>query len=264
MLNERGNGLGPEGGQDLGACRGGRQESEERRIMSTFTPTARTRVKRLPKRAAYDRDTVFKILDEAFVCHVGFVADGQPFVIPTNFGRSGETIYLHGSAASRMLRTLSEGLPVCVTVTLADGLVLARSAFHHSVNYRSVVVLGTARLVDDPSEKMEALRLFTEHIMKGRWEEIRWPTEQELKATTVLALPLEEVSAKVRTGGPIDDEEDYSLPVWAGVLPLPVVPAVPIADARLKAGTAVPQYMKAYRRGSGRQEQPSQMKLEQV
>ena len=264
MLNERGNGLGPEGGQDLGACRGGRQESEERRIMNTFTPTARTQVKRLPKRAAYDRDTVFKILDEAFVCHVGFVADGQPFVIPTNFGRSGETIYLHGSAASRMLRTLSEGLPVCVTVTLADGLVLARSAFHHSVNYRSVVVLGTARLVDDPSEKMEALRLFTEHIMKGRWEEIRWPTEQELKATTVLALPLEEVSAKVRTGGPIDDEEDYSLPVWAGVLPLPVVPAVPIADARLKAGTAVPQYMKAYRRGSGRQEQPSQMKLEQV
>jgi len=232
--------------------------------MSTFTPTARTQVKRLPKRAAYDRDTVFKILDEAFVCHVGFVADGQPFVIPTNFGRSGETIYLHGSAASRMLRTLSEGLPVCVTVTLADGLVLARSAFHHSVNYRSVVVLGTARLVDDPSEKMEALRLFTEHIMKGRWEEIRWPTEQELKATTVLALPLEEVSAKVRTGGPIDDEEDYSLPVWAGVLPLPVVPAVPIADARLKAGTAVPQYMKAYRRGSGRQEQPSQMKLEQI
>jgi uncharacterized protein len=217
--------------------------------MSTFTPTARTQVKRLPKRAAYDRDTVFKILDEAFVCHVGFVADGQPFVIPTNFGRSGETIYLHGSAASRMLRTLSESVSVCVTVTLTDGLVLARSAFHHSVNYRSVVVLGTARLVEDPLEKMEALRLFTEHIMKGRWEEIRWPTEQELKATTVLALPLEEVSAKVRTGGPIDDEEDYSLPVWAGVLPLPVVPALPIADARLKAGTDVPQYMKAYRRG---------------
>jgi nitroimidazol reductase NimA-like FMN-containing flavoprotein (pyridoxamine 5'-phosphate oxidase superfamily) len=214
-------------------------------------------VKRLPKRAAYDRDTVFKILDEAFVCHVGFVADGQPFVIPTNFGRSGETIYLHGSAASRMLRTLAAGVPVCVTVTLTDGLVLARSAFHHSVNYRSVVVLGTARLVDDPSEKMEALRLFTEHIMKGRWEEIRWPTEQELKATTVLALPLEEVSAKVRTGGPIDDEEDYSLPVWAGVLPLPVLPADPIADARLKAGTAVPQYLQAYRRGIGRQEQPS-------
>ena len=221
----------------------------ESQLMSKFTPTARTQVKRLPKRGAYDRETVFRILDEAFVCHVGFVAEGQPYVIPTNFGRSGETLYLHGSAASRMLRTLSEGVPVCVTVTLTDGLVLARSAFHHSVNYRSVVVLGTARLVEDAAEKMEALRLFTEHIMKGRWEEIRWPTEQELKATTVLALPLEEVSAKVRTGGPIDDEEDYSLPVWAGVVPLPVVPAEPVRDARLKAGTEIPQYMKAYRRG---------------
>jgi uncharacterized protein len=217
--------------------------------MSRFTPTERTQVKRLPKRGAYDRETVFKILDEAFVCHVGFVVEGQPFVIPTNFGRSGEMLYLHGSAASRMLRTLSEGVPVCVTVTLTDGLVLARSAFHHSVNYRSVVVLGTARLVEDPAEKMEALRLFTEHIMKGRWDDIRWPTEQEMKGTTVLALPLEEVSAKVRTGGPIDDEEDYSLPVWAGVLPLPVVPAEPIPDARLKAGTDAPAYMNDYRRG---------------
>jgi uncharacterized protein len=140
-------------------------------------------------------------------------------------------------------------VPVCVTVTLTDGLVLARSAFHHSVNYRSVVVLGAARLVEDPAEKMEALRLFTEHVMKGRWEEIRWPTEQELKGTTVLALPLEEVSAKVRTGGPIDDEEDYALPVWAGVLPLPVVPAEPLPDSRLKAGTEIPAYMRRYRRG---------------
>ena len=179
--------------------------------MSSFTPTERTQVKRLPKRGAYDRETVFKILDEGFVCHVGFVVDGQPYVIPTNYGRSGDTLYLHGSAASRMLRTLSEGIPVCVTVTLVDGLVLARSAFHHSVNYRSVVALGTARLVDDPREKREALRLFTEHIMKGRWDDIRQPSEQEMKATTVLALPLEEVSAKVRSGGPIDDEEDYAL-----------------------------------------------------
>jgi uncharacterized protein len=217
--------------------------------MSTFTPTERTQVKRLPKRGAYDRETVFEILDEAFVCHVGFAVEGQPFVIPTNFGRSGETLYLHGSAASRMLRTLSGGVPVCVTVTLTDGLVLARSAFHHSVNYRSVVVLGTARLVEDPAEKMEALRLFTEHIMKGRWDDIRRPTEQEMKGTTVLALPLEEVSAKVRTGGPVDDEEDYSLPVWAGVLPLHVVPAEPIPDARLKAGADPPAYMKGYRRG---------------
>jgi uncharacterized protein len=216
--------------------------------MSTFTPTERTQVKRLPKRGAYDRETVFKILDEAFVCHVGFVVDGQPYVIPTNYGRAGETIYLHGSSASRMLRTLSGGIPVCVTVTLVDGLVLARSAFHHSANYRSVVMLGTARLVDDPAEKMEALRVFTEHIMKGRWDDIRQPNEQELKGTTVLALPMEEVSAKLRAGGPIDDEEDYALPVWAGVLPLPVTPAEPIPDTRLNAETPVPNYMRGYKR----------------
>src|SRR5882724_11979884 len=216
--------------------------------MSTFTPTARTQVKRLPKRGAYDRETVFKILDEAFVCHVGFVVEGQPYVIPTNYGRVGETLYLHGSAASRMLRTLSEGIPVCVTATLIDGLVLARSAFHHSVNYRSVVIIGTARLVEDPAEKMEALRLFTEHIMRGRWDEIRWPTEQEMKATTVLALPLEEVSAKVRSGGPIDDEEDYALPVWAGVLPIRSVPQPVVPDPRLKPGTELPAYIRGYSR----------------
>ncbi len=218
--------------------------------MSTFTPTERTQVKRLPKRGAYDRETVFKILDEAFVCHVGFVVEGQPYVIPTNFGRAGETLYLHGSAASRMLRTLSEGIPVCVTVTLVDGLVLARSAFHHSANYRSVVILGTARLVSEPAEKMAALRLFTEHIMKGRWEQIRQPNEQELKGTTVLALPIEEVSAKVRTGGPVDEEADYELPIWAGVLPLPVVPATPIADARLRSGLTVPENVVRYSRSS--------------
>ena len=216
--------------------------------MSDFSPTEKTQVKRLPKRGKYDSETVYKILDEAFVCHVGFVADGQPYVIPTNFGRVGDTLYLHGSAASRMLRTLSEGIPVCVTVTLVDGLVLARSAFHHSVNYRSVVILGTARLVSDPTEKMEALRLFTEHIMKGRWDEIRWPTEQEMKGTTVLALPLEEVSAKVRVGGPVDDEEDYSLPVWAGVLPLTTTTNAPIPDTRLKEGTPVPNYISNYSR----------------
>jgi len=208
-------------------------------------------VKRLPKRGAYDRETVFRVLDEAFVCHVGFVVDGQPYVIPTNYGRVGEILYLHGSAASRMLRTLSEGIPVCVTATLIDGLVLARSAFHHSVNYRSVVVLGTARLVEDPAEKMEALRLFTEHIMKGRWDEIRQPTEQELKATTVLAVPLQEVSAKVRTGGPVDDDEDYELPIWAGVLPLPVLPGAPIADSRLKAGIPAPENVTKYSRREG-------------
>jgi nitroimidazol reductase NimA-like FMN-containing flavoprotein (pyridoxamine 5'-phosphate oxidase superfamily) len=216
--------------------------------MSDFTPTERTQVKRLPKRGKYERETVFAILDAGFVCHVGFNVDGQPYVIPTNYGRSGDLLYLHGSAASRMLRTLSEGVPMSVTVTHVDGLVLARSAFHHSVNYRSVVILGTARLVTEPGEKMEALRVFTEHVMKGRWDDVRQPTEQELKATTVLALPLEEVSAKVRTGGPIDDEEDYALPVWAGVLPLETSVKEPVPDPQRKSDQPIPPYLKHYSR----------------
>jgi len=216
--------------------------------MSGFQPTERTQVNRLPKRGHYDRETVYGILDTAFVCHVGFSVDGQPYVIPTNFGRREDTLYLHGSTASRMLKTLGAGVPVCVAVTLVDGLVLARSAFHHSVNYRSVVILGTARLVLDPAEKMEALRIFTDHIMKGRWDDVRQPTEQELKATTVLALPLEEVSAKVRTGGPVDDEPDYALPVWAGVLPLEVAVKEPIPDAQRRNDPPVPEYMKNYAR----------------
>ena len=216
--------------------------------MSDFTPTDRTQVKRLPKRGKYDRETVYSILDSGFVCHVGFSVDGQPYVIPTNYGRSGDIVYLHGSAASRMLRTLSEGVPVSVTVTHVDGLVLARSAFHHSVNYRSVVILGTARLVEDPTEKMEALRVFTEHVMKGRWDDVRHPTEQELKATTVLALALQEVSAKTRTGGPNDDAPDYDLPVWAGVLPLETVPKQPVADPNRKNDPAIPEYLKNYKR----------------
>jgi nitroimidazol reductase NimA-like FMN-containing flavoprotein (pyridoxamine 5'-phosphate oxidase superfamily) len=216
--------------------------------MSKFAPTGRTQVKRLPKRGKYDAETVYGILDSGFVCHVGFSVDGQPYVIPTNYGRAGKMLYLHGSAASRMLRTLSEGVPVCVTVTHVDGLVLARSAFHHSVNYRSVVILGTARLVEDPTEKMEVLRIFTEHVMKGRWDDVRQPTEQELKATTVLALPLEEVSAKVRTGGPLDDEADYALPVWAGVLPLETVVKAPEPDALRKNDPALPEYVKNYSR----------------
>jgi len=216
--------------------------------MRQFTPTDRTQVKRLPKRGHYERETVCSILDTAFVCHVGFSVDGQPFVIPTNFGRSGDTLYLHGSAASRMLKTLSGGVPVCVTVTHVDGLVLARSAFHHSVNYRSVVILGKAQLVEDPAEKMEALRIFTEHVMKGRWSDVRIPTEQELKATIVLSLPLEEVSAKVRTGGPIDDEADYALPVWAGVLPLETVAKAPLPDAQRKNDPPIPEYLKNYKR----------------
>jgi nitroimidazol reductase NimA-like FMN-containing flavoprotein (pyridoxamine 5'-phosphate oxidase superfamily) len=216
--------------------------------MSEFTPTERTRVKRLPDRGKYDAETVHKILDEGFVCHVGFIVGEQPFVIPTNYGRVSDTLYVHGSSASRMLKTLAGGIPVCVTVTLVDGLVLARSAFHHSANYRSVVILGKAVLVEKSEEKMAALEAFTEHVMRGRWKDVRPPTELELKATTVLSLPLVEVSAKVRIGPPKDDEEDYALPIWAGVLPLPVTPGAPIPDPRLNAGLEPPENVRKYSR----------------
>jgi nitroimidazol reductase NimA-like FMN-containing flavoprotein (pyridoxamine 5'-phosphate oxidase superfamily) len=188
--------------------------------MDAFTPTGRTTVRRLAKRGVYDKAEVYAILDEGFVCHVGFAIDGQPYVIPTGYARSGDQIFLHGSAASRMLRSIGEGLDVCVTVTLVDGFVLSRSAFHHSMNYRSVVMLGRARVVEDAAEKMDAMRCFTNHILPGRWEEVRQPSDQELKATMVLALPLEEVSAKVRKGPPVEDEGDIALPTWAGVVPL--------------------------------------------
>jgi uncharacterized protein len=216
--------------------------------MSEFAPTERTEVRRLPQRAVYDREAVYRILDEGLVCHIGFVAEGKPVVIPTGYGRKDDTVYLHGSPASRMLRTLAKGVDVCVTVTLLDGLVLARSAFHHSVNYRSVVIFGTARVVEDREGKLEALRVFTEHVAPGRWQEIRPPSDKELQATSVLALPLEEVSAKVRTGPPVDDEEDYVLPVWAGVLPLSLTPGSPVADDRLPAGIEVPAYVRRYDR----------------
>ena len=206
--------------------------------METYTPTNRTQVRRLPKRGVYDKATVHAILDEGRICHVGFVMDGQPFVIPTGYVRKGDQVYIHGSAASRMVRESAAGIPVCVTVTLLDGFVLARAAFHHSMNYRSVVILGRARLVTDPDEKMEALRCFTNHIVAGRWEEVRQPTPAEMKATSVLALALEEVSAKVRTGGPIDDEEDYALRVWAGVVPVRLEAGEPIPDERVVADVA--------------------------
>jgi len=204
--------------------------------MGVYTPTDRTQVKRLSKRGVYDQQQVHAILDEAFVCHVGFVVEGQPYVIPTGYGRSGDRIYIHGSAASRMLRTLGTGIDVCVTVTLLDGLVLARSAFHHSVNYRSVVILGKARPVTDPAEKWEALRCVTNHIVPGRWEEVREPDEQELKATEVLSLDLAEVSAKVRTGPPVDDAADMTIPVWAGVVPLRTQAEAAIPAPDLMAG----------------------------
>jgi nitroimidazol reductase NimA-like FMN-containing flavoprotein (pyridoxamine 5'-phosphate oxidase superfamily) len=217
--------------------------------MEPFTQTSRTKLKRLPERGSFDREQVYRILDEAFVCHVGFAVDGQPFVIPTAYGRIGDTLYIHGSAASRMQRSLSGGIPVCVTVTLLDGLVLARSAFHHSINYRSVVILGAAQVVEDPAEKMRALHAFTEHIIAGRWAEIREPNARELKATTVLALPLAEVSAKIRTGEPKDDDEDYAIPVWAGELPLRMTTGAPVADAKTPPSLAPPDYVLQYNRG---------------
>ncbi|MBZ5600767.1 MAG: pyridoxamine 5'-phosphate oxidase family protein [Acidobacteriia bacterium] len=204
--------------------------------MESYAPTAKTKLGRYPVRGVFDKAQVHAILDEGFLCHVGFIVGGQPFVIPTGYARSGERIYIHGSAASRMLRTLDAGVDVCVTVTLLDGLVLARSGFHHSMNYRSVVVLGKARLVTDPQEKIVALRCFTNHIVPGRWDTIRPPTEQELKATSVLALELSEVSAKMRSGPPIDDEEDYALPVWAGVVPVHTEFGPPVADPRALPG----------------------------
>lgn len=218
--------------------------------MADFIPTERTQVHRLPKRGMYDREAVYRILDEGLVCHVGFVAEGKPVVIPTGYGRNDDVLYVHGSTASRMFRTLAGGADVCVTVTIVDGLVLARSAFHHSMNYRSVVIFGKASVLDDPAAKRQALFAFTEHIAPGRWQEIRQPTESELKATMVLALPLQEVSAKVRVGPPLDDEPDYALPVWAGVLPMELTPKPPVADDRLPKGVALPEYVQRYRRKS--------------
>ena len=219
--------------------------------MDSYQQTTRTTLKRRPQRGAFDRPTVHAILDATFLCHVGFVVEGQPFVIPTSYGRDGDTLFIHGAAASRMLRELSTGIPVAVTVTLLDGLVLARSAFHHSLNYRSVVMLGTASLVEEPAEKMHALEVITEQIVPGRWAEVRRPDEQELKATTVLRLPIEEVSAKIRTGPPIDDDEDMKLPIWAGVLPLTVAPGSPIPAPQLAEGLPLPAPVTAYQKIEG-------------
>jgi nitroimidazol reductase NimA-like FMN-containing flavoprotein (pyridoxamine 5'-phosphate oxidase superfamily) len=200
------------------------------------TPTPRSRVRRAPKRGVYDRPTIDAILDESLVAHVGFVVDGQPYVIPMLIARLGDRVYVHGSTASRMVRKLAAGVPACLTTTLVDGLVLARSAYHHSMNYRSVVVLGTATLVEGADERAAALEAFTEKLLPGRWDEVRPPTPQELKGTRVLAMDLAEASAKIREGGPIDDEEDYALDVWAGVVPLALQTGAPEPDVRLRAG----------------------------
>jgi uncharacterized protein len=215
-----------------------------------YRPTERTTVRRLPERAAYDRQTVHAILDEGFVCHVAFAIDGQPYALPTGYARVGETIYLHGSSGSRL--GLRPGMRVCVTVTLLDGIVLARSAFHHSFQYRSAMVLGRTRLVADPAEKDAALRALVEHIVPGRADDVRGGDGRELAATAVLAVSLEEVSAKVRVGDPKDDEEDHALPVWAGVLPLALVPGTPVPDPLLDPSVPEPPYLAAWSRGEQR------------
>ena len=216
--------------------------------MADLEPTPRTTLRRLPARGHFDRATVNAILDEALVCHVGFVSDRQPFVIPTIHARAGDQVFVHGSAASRMLKTLKGGVPMCLTATLVDGLVLARSAFHHSMNYRSVVVLGDAQPVTDEREKWDALHAIVEHVAPGRWQEVREPNPKELAGTLVLRLPIEEASAKVRTGPPLDDEEDYALECWAGVLPLRLTPGAPVPDPRMPAGRPLPPSVTAYAR----------------
>jgi uncharacterized protein len=214
----------------------------------SFAQTERTQIVREPQRAVYDRAAIYTILDEGFVCHVGFSVDSQTYVIPTMYARVADFLYFHGSAASRMLRNLSNGLSVCITVTLTDGLVLARSVFNHSMNYRSVVALGTAALVEDPAEKLDALRAFTERILPGRWNDARQPNEKELKATSILKLPLTEISAKVRVGPVEDDADDYALSVWAGIVPLRLIADAPIRDERCDASLPVPSYAINFRR----------------
>ncbi len=218
----------------------------------TTPATDRVRVRRSPERGRYDEATVHDILDEAMICHLGYVVDGQPYVIPTLYGRDGRRLIIHGSTASRAMRT-STSLPVCVTVTLLDGLVLARSLFHHSANYRSVVVLGQARVIPDDQQKKAALRVLTEHIVPGRWDEARVPNDKELRATAVLELDLAESSAKVRTGPPNDEEADYGSNVWAGEIPLDVVAGAPVPDPKLEAGVEVPPSVAHWKtRRSGR------------
>lgn len=206
----------------------------------------RSRVKRLPQRGVYDRAMINSILDSALICHVGFVADGQPYVIPTIHVRIGDCIYLHGSPASRMLRALAAGAAACITVTLVDGLVLARSAFHHSMNYRSVVLFGRGAAVDDDGRKNEILRLLAEHLVRGRWADARAPNSDELRRTLVVGIPIDEASAKMRSGPPLDDEEDYRVPAWAGVLPLRIAAGALVPDPRLAAGIAPPGYATGY------------------
>jgi len=216
--------------------------------MTDFVKTEKNSIKRLPKRGHYDRETIHRILDEALICHVGFADGGQPYVIPINFARVDDTIVLHGAKASRLLKHVEQGQPICVEVTIVDGLVLARSVFHHSVNYRSVVLFGRGRLLTDEQEKLAALEAVTEHLIPGRWKEARLPNQKELNATSVVAIQIDEASAKVRVGPPLDEEEDYTLPVWAGVLPLQETPLPPVRDELQTEEVMLPEYIERYSR----------------
>src|SRR6266540_87661 len=216
--------------------------------MTDFTRTDRNRIKRLPKRGHYDRETIHRILDEALICHVAFVEERQPYVIPTNFARLEDRIVLHGAKASRLLKHIEAGHPICVEATIVDGLVLARSVFHHSMNYRSVIVFGKGQLIQDEQEKLAALQAVTEHLIPGRWREARLPNRKELNATSVVSIKIDEASAKVRVGPPVDEEEDYALPVWAGVLPLQETPLLPVRDEVQSENIPLPDYVARYSR----------------
>ncbi len=216
--------------------------------MTQFTKTEKNRIKRLPKRGNYDRETIYRILDEALICHVGFAEKGQPCVIPINFARVDDSIVLHGAKASRLLKHIETGHPVCIEATIVDGLVLARSIFHHSVNYRSVVLFGKGRPVEGEREKLSALKAITEHLIPGRWQEARLPSRKELNATRVVSIKIDEASAKVRVGPPADDQEDYALPVWAGVLPLQEQALSPVRDDLLPQDVRLPDYIARYSR----------------
>jgi len=216
--------------------------------MSEFSITELSRIRRVPKRGHYDKDTIYRILDEGLVCHVGFVEDHQPVVIPMNYARRADALILHGATASRLLKYVQAGHPLCVTVTLLDGLVLARSVYHHSMNYRSVVVFGRGRLIEAEQEKLAALEVLTEHILRGRWQDARKPNRQELDATAVVSIAIESASAKVRTGPAADDEDDYQLPVWAGVVPIQQQALTPVSDPQLRKDIRVPPSVSNYRR----------------
>ncbi len=214
--------------------------------------TPRTRLKRFPQRAVYERDTIYRILDEGLICHLAFADDaGQPYCVPTAYARIGDDIYIHGSSASRTLRATSAGIPVCLTVTLTDGIVLARSAFNHSFNYRSVFMLGMATPVSDPAERERALKEFAERIVPGRWPDVRKPTRQEIKATALLTLPIQEASAKIRTGMPVDEGDDLDHPAWAGVIPLELAVREPVTDPGVPPEIEVPAYVRDYERPRG-------------